>query len=101
MTTITTQTTTHDDLGEQLAMPERVVIAPAVGIFRPLPPESVTAEGELVTEGQAIGTIEVVGESRVVHSPFTGFLMGMLASAGERVRKGQPVAWLRVTGAPA
>ena len=101
MTITETGPVTHIDLGEQLMVPERVVIAPAVGIFRPLPPETVTAEGELVTEGQVIGTIEVVGESRTVRSPFTGFLMGMLADAGERVRKGQPVAWLRVVGSPA
>ena len=31
-----------------------------------------------------------------VRSPFTGRLVGMLVSAGERMREGQPVAWLRV-----
>ena len=30
-----------------------------------------------------------------MRSAFRGFLMGMLAVEGERVREGQPVAWLR------
>jgi len=85
--------------GEQLSVPERVVVATTAGIFQPLPPQTVTAEGEIVMSGQAIGTIESGGISTEVHSRFTGFLMGMLAHAGERVRPGQPVAWLRVTGA--
>ena len=31
-----------------------------------------------------------------VCSPFRGMLIGMLAQPGERLREGQPVAWLRV-----
>jgi biotin carboxyl carrier protein len=31
-----------------------------------------------------------------VVSPHTGFLMGLLALPGERVRDGQPLAWVRV-----
>ena len=81
--------------GEQLAVPERVVVAPAVGVFRPLPPETVTAEGELVREGQELGVVEGPGLRLAVRSPFSGFLMGLLAHPGERVREGQPVAWLR------
>ena len=84
--------------GEQLSVPERVVVAPSAGIFRPLPPGTVTAEGEIVMSGQAIGVIESGGVSTEVHSRFTGFLMGMLAHAGERVHPGQPVAWLRTVG---
>ena len=85
-------------VGEQLDVHERVIIAPAVGVFHPLPPETVTAEGEVVAEGQLIGHLDVMGETRPVRSPFSGFLMGMLATAGERVRAGQPVAWLRTLG---
>jgi biotin carboxyl carrier protein len=84
--------------GEQLSVPERVVVATAAGIFQPLPPETITAEGEIVMTGQSIGTIESGGISTEVPSRFTGFLMGMLAHAGERVRPGQPVAWLRTMG---
>ena len=97
--------------GEVLAVPERVIVAPAVGVFRPLAvdsdvdlTENGTARlgdtpgppGTRVTAGQAIGVIEGPGSSTPVRSPFGGFLIGMLARAGERVREGQPVAWLRL-----
>jgi multidrug efflux pump subunit AcrA (membrane-fusion protein) len=86
--------------GEVLAVPERVIVAPAVGVFRPLGDSDVdlTESGDvtLVAAGQAIGVIEGPGSSTPVRSPFGGFLIGMLARAGERVREGQPVAWLRL-----
>jgi biotin carboxyl carrier protein len=85
--------------GEELAVLERVVVAPSLGVFSPCPPQTVTAEGELVMEGQEIGIVENSGVATPVRSPFTGFLMGMLATAGERVREGEPVAWLRVVAA--
>lgn len=81
--------------GEILAVPERVIVAPAVGVFRPITP----ADGadNVIAAGQAIGVVEGPGASTPVRSPFPGALVGMLARAGERVREGQPVAWLRVT----
>lgn len=87
------------DAGESLAVLERVVVAPAIGVFTPAEPEVVTTEAEFVQEGQTIGTLEASGTTTPVRSPFTGFLMGMLAHRGERVREGQPVAWLRVVAA--
>ncbi len=85
--------------GEDLVVLERVVVAPSRGVFSSLAPEVVTAEGELVRAGQAIGTIESSGSRVSVLSPFTGFLMGMLADEGERMREGEPIAWLRVVAA--
>ena len=79
--------------GERLAVPERVIVAPASGKFRPV------SEGDAaqdVAEEQVIGFVDGVGHSTPVRSPFRGFLMGLLAHAGERVREGQPVAWLRI-----
>ncbi len=76
--------------GERLVVSERVIVAPAPGRFRPLPPD------EEVHEEQVIGFVEGIGHSTPVRSPFRGFLMGMMAHAGERVREGQPVAWLRL-----
>jgi biotin carboxyl carrier protein len=86
--------------GEVLAVPERVIVAPTVGVFRPLADTDVdlTAAGDvtLISAGQAIGVVEGPGSSTPVRSPFGGFLVGMLARGGERVREGQPVAWLRL-----
>ncbi len=73
-------------------MPERVILAPAPGKFRP-------AEGapdDQLVEEQVIGFVDGVGHSTPVRSPFAGLLMGLMAYAGERVREGQPVAWLRL-----
>jgi biotin carboxyl carrier protein len=95
--------------GEVLAVPERVIVAPAVGVFRPLqdadidPSEAgAVFSGDtlvppgFISAGQAIGVVEGPGSSTPVRSPFGGFLVGMLARRGERVREGQPVAWLRL-----
>ncbi|HWI02874.1 MAG TPA: hypothetical protein VNT52_03480 [Acidimicrobiales bacterium] len=80
--------------GETLAVPERVIVAPAPGTFRPVEPGDVAAELAVEAE-QVIGFVEGKGHSTPVRSPFGGKLMGLLAHAGERVREGQPVAWLR------
>ena len=82
--------------GETLAVPERVILAPCLGVFDPCPAETVTTEGEVVAAGQTVGWLNASGRKVPVTSPFDGFLMGVLAHAGERVRAGQPVAWLRV-----
>ncbi len=81
--------------GEELRVPERVIVAPALGVFRPALPESDGDGAPLVSEGQVVGVVESGGRSVAVRSHFTGLLMGMLADPGERVREGQPVAWLR------
>jgi hypothetical protein len=80
---------------EELRVPERLIVAPAGGVFRGVPPETVTTEGEIVTEGQTVGLVSVSGDDVPVRSAFRGWMMGMLAVDGERVREGQPVAWLR------
>ncbi len=86
--------------GERPLVPERVIVAPAEGRFEPLPPHDDAAGGADTTEvveEQVIGFVETNGRSTPVRSPFRGVLMGTLAHAGERVREGQPVAWLRLT----
>ena len=80
--------------GETLAVPEKVIVAPAPGTFRPVE-EGEMAPAAPVVEEQVIGFVEGKGHSTPVRSPFGGHLMGLLAHAGERVREGQPVAWLR------
>lgn len=77
--------------GEDLFVAERVVVAPTAGRFRPL-----DVEGTYRAAGDPIGFLDLPGETKAVSSPFGGRFMGLLAHAGERVREGQPLAWLRV-----
>jgi biotin carboxyl carrier protein len=83
---------------EEVHVPERLIAAPTAGVFYNAPPDVVTAEGEIVQAGQVVGSIEVTGGSVTVTSAHTGFLMGLLALPGERVRADQPLAWVRVVG---
>lgn len=94
-----TDTTARRAVGEDITVLERVIVAPSVGVFQPLAPGDGADEGGMVAAGQPVGVVEASGRPTPVRSPFTGFLMGMLARPGERVREGQPVAWLRATGA--
>ena len=87
--------------GESIHVLERVIVAPALGVFRPAPVATFTTEGEIVSAGQTIGIIECSGTEIPAQSRFAGFLMGLMASAGERVREGQPLAWIRILEAPA
>jgi [acyl-carrier-protein] S-malonyltransferase len=76
----------HHD-GEHLFAPERLVVSPAAGIFVPADVE----EGEHIERGRVVG--HVAGEA--IRSPFRGAVVGVLAVAGERLTRSQPVAWLR------
>lgn len=80
------------DHGEGLLVPERMIVAPAVGVFQPVD----LAEDADVEAGQLIGVVEGPGTSTPVASPFAGRMVGVLVHQGERLREGQPVAWLRV-----
>lgn len=85
---------------DHVDVPERLIVAPAAGVFRPQPGVPAAGGGTVAT-GQTLGAIEgIVGEVAVV-SPHTGRLMGLLALPGERVRDRQPLAWLRVPDRPA
>ncbi|HLT70504.1 MAG TPA: hypothetical protein VKZ72_10085 [Acidimicrobiales bacterium] len=81
---------------EEVHVPERLIAAPAAGVFQAAPPEVVTAEGEIVHAGQVVGSIVLTDGTVEVTSAHTGFLMGLLAMPGERVRADQPLAWVRV-----
>ena len=85
-----------EPVAEDLHMLERLIPAPAAGVFRAAAPDVVTTEGEIVYTGQVMGTIEVTDGAVPVTSPHTGFLMGLLALPGERVRADQPLAWVRI-----
>ena len=78
--------------GERVAMVERMIVAPVVGVFRPLGVEA----GAVVDVGEIVGVVEGPGTREPVRSAFAGVVMGVLAHSGERMREGQPVAWIRV-----
>ena len=82
--------TTHH--GERLRVPERMVVAPAVGVFT----RNELEAGAEIAAGAVLGVVHGPSTEYPVCSPFGGTLMGMLAHDGERLREGQPVAWLRV-----
>ncbi|MFN8014992.1 MAG: hypothetical protein U0R17_00070 [Acidimicrobiia bacterium] len=81
--------------GERILIPERMIVSPADGIYR-----SATENGELLGEevniDDVIGYVETVGQSIPVTSPFCGTIHGLIAHTGERLRRHEPVAWLRV-----
>lgn len=74
--------------GEHLFAAERLVVSPAAGVFTPA---SDVAEGHHIERGRVLG--HVAGHE--VRSPFHGTVKGLLAVAGERLTRSQPVAWLR------
>lgn len=81
--------------GERILIPERMIVSPADGIFK-----SATNNGDAigmdVKIDDVIGWIESVGQSVEIKSPFDGVIHGLIAHSGERLRKHEPVAWLRV-----
>ena len=79
--------------GEWLAVRERVVVAPCVGRFRP---RRDPRPDRMLRRGDEIGVLEGPHHAVVVRSPFSGEFAGLLAADGERVRAGDPLAWLRM-----
>lgn len=74
--------------GEHLFVVERLVVAPAAGIFSP---RGNLAEGTRIDVGTVLGH---VGDAEV-RSPFAGILQSFIAHEGERLALREPVAWLR------
>jgi biotin carboxyl carrier protein len=76
--------------GERLDVAERLIVSPQAGLLQ--------VDDRLcsvVRMGDTIGTVENSGASVPVTSPFDGFLMGVIPRPGQRIRRGQPVAWIR------
>jgi len=80
--------------GETLHVQERIVLAPVTGRF--VAPDH--EPGVALAVGGTVAGVVSSGELQVVTTPFAGVLAGLLAHDGERVREGQPVAWLRAAG---
>jgi len=94
--------------GERLHIAERLVVAPATGVFEPAPALAAMAPGAGVRALAGAAPVppprlevgELIGQvgDREVRSPFAGVLQGLLVLPGERVLQSQPVAWLRAEG---
>ena len=78
--------TVHE--GEHLFVAERLVVAPAAGVFKPV---AGLVEGVRIEVGSIIGHIGAVE----VRSPFAGILQNFIAHDGERLALREPVAWMR------
>ena len=80
--------------GELLGVPDRIIVAPRTGVFRPLERRSVLDTGAAVRSGQLIGHVCCGDQLIEVTSPFEGQTKGVLAWPDERVRQYQPLLWL-------
>ena len=78
---------------EEVYLEERLIVAPHAGVFRAA---AGPGAGVTIHEHEVVGRIELTRETFTVTSPHTGVLMGLLVTPGERVRKSQPLAWLRL-----
>ena len=74
--------------------PIRLIVAPAQGRLRVLPPHRFRDGHEWVEEGEAVLKIEHGGDVEVILAPVEGRVGGVLGRDGEPVRAGQPVAWI-------
>lgn len=83
-------------IGEILSIAERLIVAPSSGVFRSLADRRRSNDGYAINPGDMIGEVRSLGVSTPIRSPFAGFLIEVLAIEGERVRPGQPVAWMRI-----
>ncbi|HVE91576.1 MAG TPA: lipoyl domain-containing protein [Actinomycetota bacterium] len=66
----------------------RIVVSPAFGKFVHAAPMTFTAEGEWVSAGQVLGTLETGDGTIDVPSPCDGWLVDYLVLDGQRVRPG-------------
>jgi biotin carboxyl carrier protein len=74
----------------------RVVVAPATGRVRLLPPRDFAHGRELLDLGQAVAVIDGGGDKTTVTVPVAGLLDGLLVHEGEPVQTGQPLFVVRL-----
>ena len=73
----------------------RVVVSPATGRVKILPPRTFARGREHLDKGQAVAVIDGGGDKTTVLSPVPGTLDGMLVHEGEPVQTGQPLLVVR------
>ena len=75
-----------------------LVVSPAAGRLRHLPPARFHEGDEWVTAGQAVAVVEQGSVTIDVISPFEARVAGVLVRDGEPVQPGQPLVWLEAGG---
>ena len=95
------------EVGESLAVLERLIVAPAAGVFRAAAAAAVgvgvgvgggvrpARVGDALEAGELLGFVVNMGDEMPVRLAFGGVLCGVLVEDGERVQIGSPVAWMR------
>jgi biotin carboxyl carrier protein len=86
--------------GESAVLGFRLLVAPAAGRVRHLPPSEFKDGAEWVSAGQAVAVIEQGSSSITVESPVSGRLAGVLIRDGAPVLPGQPLAYVEERPAP-
>jgi biotin carboxyl carrier protein len=84
----------QEPVGESVGLGVRLVVAPAAGRLRHLPPAEFRDGHEWVSAGQPLALVEQGGVGLEVRSPVEGRVVGVLVRDGEPVHKGQPLVWV-------
>ena len=95
------RSTDHDDEAQGFSpLGFRLVVAPAAGKVRHLPPAQFQDGDEWVGAGQVVAVIEQGPSSVEVQSPVAGRLAGVLVRDGTPVFPGQPLLFLDRSSSP-
>ena len=84
----------ESSVGESLGLPVRLVVSPAGGRLRLLPPSRFHEGDEWVAAGQPIAVVENGTVLHEVLAPGDARVAGVLVRDGEPVAPGQPLVWL-------
>jgi biotin carboxyl carrier protein len=81
-------------MGEPGGFGFRLLVSPAAGRLRHLPPTQFHQGDEWVSAGQTVAVVEKGALSIEVRCPVDARVAGMLVRDGEPVAQGQPIVWL-------
>jgi biotin carboxyl carrier protein len=80
--------------GESAGLPITLIVSPATGRLRVLPPLIFRGGREWVERGQPVARVEHGGSADDILAPMHGRMGGVLGRDGQPVKAGQPVAWI-------
>lgn len=86
---------------ESIGLAMRLVVAPAAGRLRILPPSQFRDGEEWVTAGDTMATVDTGAGVRKARAPVTAKVAGALVRDQQPVQAGQPLFWLEEGTAPA